>query len=221
MTQVRYGSDKQLLLRNMLNQPGGDPTYIMNMLFDVVSTEVWTEWTDVDGRKFGTFSKALEHMGQSKEKVEHLIEIKHSGELRGDPAVIERMKWLRETVTALFAEELPTGLTRSEAGSLGGRGNKAPDVSDALGDKQYGNSRIYWIQRLKRDKPEIAERLIHEPDFTVKQAKEAAGIQPPPGRPRIDLSSPESVAQTLLQYMQPEDIAALLALLAEAIHTRA
>ena len=53
----------------------------------------------------------------------------------------------------------PEVMTREDAGKKGGRGNKAVDNVKSFKAKG-GNSESYTVRRLKRDRPELAEKVI-------------------------------------------------------------
>jgi hypothetical protein len=53
---------------------------------------------------------------------------------------------------------LPEPLNHKEAGTLGGRGKKAIDNVNSFSGA--GNLRSYTVARLKRDRPDLAERVI-------------------------------------------------------------
>ena len=65
------------------------------------------------------------------------------------------------------------------------------------------------IRRLKRDDPELAERVISGEKSAYAAAREKGWR-----KPRIVLSSPERIAGSLRKYMSADDIAKLIALLA-------
>lgn len=68
-------------------------------------------------------------------------------------------------------------MTQKEAGELGGRGNKADDNSENV--RSFGNSSKYRIAKLKRDHPEIAQRLMDGEFKSVSEAERAAGMDRP------------------------------------------
>lgn len=61
-----------------------------------------------------------------------------------------------EDVAKLIRREVPAAATHSEAGSQGGRGHKAD--SDAMSFSDRGST--YQLRRLKRDRPELAEKVV-------------------------------------------------------------
>lgn len=66
------------------------------------------------------------------------------------------------------------------------------------------------VARLKRDDPALADRVVRG-DITPNAAARAKGWR----KPRIVVSTPESVARALLTHMPPGDIAVLITLLSE------
>jgi hypothetical protein len=63
--------------------------------------------------------------------------------------------------------------TRSEAGAMGGKGNKAADDVSSF---EHGNSREYLASRIKRDRPDVFADLEAGKYPSVRQAAIAAGI---------------------------------------------
>ena len=61
----------------------------------------------------------------------------------------------RESTQARAAEAVPT-MTKKEAGKLGGRGTKAPDIIRGFG---YGTDADYLTARIASERPDILERM--------------------------------------------------------------
>jgi hypothetical protein len=87
-----------------------------------------------------------------------------------DAIVTERdeKRLLKDVVASV-----PEPMTHSEAGRLGGRGNKKA-AGDAKGFN--GTNVSYLAARLKRDQPDIAARIDEFP--SMRAAAGQAGLQP-------------------------------------------
>lgn len=112
--------------------------------------------------------------------------------LLGMPARDVRRRIDREKIKALGPPQ----------GGRPARNHEAPMVSLTIGSADY------IVARLKRDDPEMAAKVI-QGELTPYQAQREKGWK----APRIYLTNPERVAQSLLKYMKPDDIAKLIALL--------
>lgn len=204
--------DRRQLIRTTLNREGGDPSRLLELLADIVEFKDWERF-GIPLKQYIETPYDQGGLGWSVKDVETVLKLTHRYEVKPNYStdITERMGVTRETIRGELR------------GTLRNTGRPSDDEdNDAITSfpraRLSSTGREYWIARLRRDgQHAIADRLHNDPSFTVKQAKEAVGIKPPPSRPRIDLSSPEAVAKTLIQYMPPEDIATLLGLLADAI----
>jgi hypothetical protein len=70
------------------------------------------------------------------------------------------------------------------------------------------NSAEYVVARLKRDRPDLAARVVAG-EITANAAAKQAGIR----KPRVVLTSPESIARALRKHLDADDIAHLIRLL--------
>lgn len=121
---------------------------------------------------------------------------------------------IAERAQALAADDAVTpSMTHTEAGALGGRGQKAHyDITSFSGTGQTS-----LVKRLKRDAPVIAEALARGEYPSARAAAKAAGIEH--DQQRIWLSSnPQKAAQALVQKFDEAYLHALIAMLQEQLH---
>lgn len=90
-------------------------------------------------------------------------------------------------------------------------GDRRSGEFQAGGIKLNANSAEYVLARLKRDDPALAQRVV-DGELSANAAARLAGIR----KPRIVLTSPESIAAALRRNLGAEDLARLIRLLAEA-----
>lgn len=112
---------------------------------------------------------------------------------------------LAARVRALLREEIPPAESATHAGP--GRGNKTDGGTIGFTPSR-SNGAEHTIARLKRDDPELAEKVVRG-EVTPNAAAHEKGWR----KPRIVVSSPEAVARSLLKYMSADDIAKLIAVL--------
>ena len=101
--------------------------------------------------------------------------------------------------------------------------SEVPEIADRGGDRRSeefqnkpttlkpGTTAERTVARLKRDDPALAERVVRG-EMTPNAAAREKGWR----RPRIVLSTPERVAESLRKYMSADDIAKLIAVLVSA-----
>jgi hypothetical protein len=81
---------------------------------------------------------------------------------------------------------------------------------DATNIRGSANSAEYVIARLKRDDPDLADRVVRG-ELTANAAARQAGIR----KPRIVLTSPASIAAALRRNLAPADLAEVIRLLGD------
>jgi hypothetical protein len=103
-------------------------------------------------------------------------------------------------------------LTESEIKPLNANhiGKKVSDMSDT--SKLGGNSREYKIARLKRDAPDIAERVINK-EISASEGARLAGFDS--RKVSIEMENPISASKTIIKYMDHDQLIELVQLLAE------
>lgn len=82
------------------------------------------------------------------------------------------------------------------------------DTTSKRSIEPAGRGAKYVVARLKRDRPDLAERVVSG-ELTANAAARQAGIR----KPRVVLTSPESIAAALRRHLGPDDIAHLIRLL--------
>lgn len=115
-------------------------------------------------------------------------------DLLGMPASDVRGRIDREKIKAL--------------GPVGAPGHKANAGDTNISSLSSANDADYVVARLKRDDPDLAEKVVRG-EVTPNAAAREKGWR----KPRIVVSSPEAVARSLLKYMSADDIAKLIAVL--------
>lgn len=89
-------------------------------------------------------------------------------------------KYLADEVTREEGEQrIRSLLTHSEAGKLGGRGNKASGDCQRLSVGAKGNTVEYKLARLDRDRPDLAAK-VRAGDLSANAAAIEAGFRKPP-----------------------------------------
>lgn len=110
---------------------------------------------------------------------------------------------LRGRVQHLYDVEV---LPAAAHGEIGNGRNRERDTNSIPMARSDTRERV--VARLKRDHPDLAERVVSG-EITANAAARQAGIR----KPRVVLTSPESVARSLRKYMSPGDLAELIGLL--------
>lgn len=114
------------------------PGTLRNVLLD----RAWADRKDRNGQPFRSFEAFATHMlwqGLESSISDLLLYCRN-----------------RSDVAELIRREVGAADTPSEAGAKGGKGNKAVDSIKSLG----GTDPTYTLRRLKRDHPELAEKVV-------------------------------------------------------------
>jgi len=124
-------------------------------------------WKVIGFSSFEDFCKA--ELGKTLCEVEQIVSgvrvLQSTG--RTAPITERQARTAAETLAAA-----PKIQTLTDAGKKGGRGNKAPDNVRGFS----GNSQTYLAARLRRDHPEIAERVKAGEFRSIRAAAIVAGI---------------------------------------------
>lgn len=180
---VRVNVDSRMLMYSENNSKGGDPSTLFDILEGAIEREDWNRLTDDDGEPLGSFLKYIEApypvgCGMSKAKLLALLNIEHRYESKQrDKAT--RMEALREAVTALLGEEVNALHVNGANQHTGGRYGVTPSSGSR------GNDPEYILARLKRDRPDLADQVMHHGMSHYKAAK-LAGIHRPETRVYLD-----------------------------------
>ncbi len=184
---------------------GGDPSQLLTLLEQIVENRSWERL----GQTFIAFlTTPYEHggVGWSLENLKAVLSMHHRFE-HLDPDIAARMATLRRTISELMT--LP-------AQSHGGK--RSRDLKDRQPDnvrlQNYGNSRDSTVARLKRDRPDLAQRVL-DGEMSANQAAIEAGFRR--YRLSIDPNDVEKTAETLRRYLSAEQLALLSTLLRKAI----
>jgi hypothetical protein len=126
-------------------------------------------------------------LGYDADQLPKLLALRHPHE--SVPDVAERMGAMRASVESLLLAEIP-----AIASPQGGRpGRENIRATDVLGHEDTA-SRV--VARLKRDDPELAEKVVRG-EVTPNAAAREKGWR----KPRIILSTPEKVADSIRKHM--------------------
>lgn len=212
MTRVVSGGDltpeqrRVHRVEHILRRDGGSPGSALEGLAAIVEDETWRKVPSGPSHPepFTSFRRFVEAnppfgLGYSIKQLRALLQLQHPGE--GATEIRERMDAMRAEVARLIAEDVPTALPweRPTADSNKDRATNYTAKSDHA---------EYVVSRLKRDDPELAERVVNG-EITANAAARQKGWR----KPRVVLTSPESIAAALRRHLGPDDIAALIRLL--------
>lgn len=190
-------------VEHILRRDGGSPGSALEGLAAIIEDSTWTKVPSGPDRpepfsSFSAFVKARPPfgLGYSVTQLKSLLQLQHPGE--GAASIKERMDAMRAEVGRLLMVEIPTA-------SVAGRPEKNVPRSISVG-KSDNAAKV--VARLKRDAPELAERVV-QGEISPNAAAREIGWR----KPRILVTSPASVAAALRRHMSPEDLAALIACL--------
>lgn len=195
-------------VEHILRRDGGSPDSALEGLAAIVEDETWRKVpADADGAaQFASFREFVTSpfgLRYSTEQLQALLRLRHSGE--GNAEMRGRMEQMRAGVARLLRSEQQPLSAHGEVG----RGRERVDAINS-NSSTGGTSADYLTARLKRDNPALAEQVVRG-ELTPNAAAQLAGIR----KPRILVTSPESVAVALRRHMTPADLARLAELLAE------
>lgn len=189
-----------------LHRDGGSPAGALELLAALVEDRTWERLADVKGRSFkGRFRAFVETrspfgLGYDPDQLSKLLALRHPHE--SVPDVADRMTQMREEVQELLRGEVPE--VAPHGGDRRSESNQVRDTNLKTGT----DSAEYVLARLKRDDPELAEQVIRG-DVSPNAAAVAKGWR----KPRIVLSTPERVADSIRAHMTRDQRLALARLL--------
>ncbi|MFI6162227.1 hypothetical protein ACIA59_20075 [Micromonospora haikouensis] len=187
-----------------LHRDGASPAGAMDLLAAIVEDRTWERVTDGHGRSYeGRFrefveAKAPYGLGYDPDQLPKILELRHPHESL--PEVASRMEGMRQEVKLLLGAEVPA------ASSPGG--DRRSSSFQACDTSLKPDRKDQVLARLKRDAPELAERVVAG-EVTANAAARQMGWR----HPRIVVSSPGRVADSLRRAMNPEDLARLVEIL--------
>jgi hypothetical protein len=193
-----------------LHRDGASPAGALELLAALVEDRTWERLADAKGRSFnGRFRDFVEArspfgLGYDPDQLPKVLALRHPHE--SVPAIAYRMATMREQVRALLLEEIPIALHQGVVGNGRSRDcvtNSTPPRPDRVD---------HVVARLKRDDPALAERVVRG-EVTPNAAAREKGWR----KPRIVLSSPERIADSLSRYMPKEALARLVERLVELL----
>jgi hypothetical protein len=114
----------------------------------------------------------------------------------------------------LDAREIRNRIKAAELTAQGANvtaGKKGFQRTDNISTLEYGTSETYTVRRLRRDRPDLADR-VEQGALSANAAAIQAGFRPK--TITVPVTKPETVARSLRKYMSADDIAKLIALLA-------
>lgn len=146
------------------------------MISEAIKDRVWERVQDRKGQPFTTFESFVEHpLWQGLES-----------------SVDDLLAFCRKSpdTQAMIREAVSGQPTHADAGAKGGRGNKASDNVTGF----RGNRSTYTLRRLKRDAPELAERVV-KGELSANAAAIEAGFR----ERQVQLAKdPQRAAQTII-----------------------
>jgi hypothetical protein len=134
-------------------------------LKNVLTERQWVGRKDKHGKEFGSFEAFATHpLTQGLETTLDDLRV----HCRKHPEVYK-----------LLLTEIEPGATKADAGAKGGRGHKAIDIVNSF--SKGGNSALYTLKRLKRDRPDLFQVVLGG-GMSANAAAIEAGFrkQPPP-----------------------------------------
>lgn len=189
-----------------LHRDGASPAGALELLAALVEDQTWERLADAKGRSFkGRFRAFVETrppfgLGYDPDQLPKLLALRHPHE--SVPEVAYRMAAMREQVKTLLLGEITPILPIDHSGP--GRGKTLRDT------KGFEDTADRVVARLKRDDPELAEKVVRG-EVTPNAAAREKGWR----KPRIILSTPERVADSIRKHMPPDARRRLAALLAD------
>lgn len=191
-------------VEHILRRDGGSPGSALEGLAAIVEDGTWRKVPSgpYHPEPFASFRRFIEArppfgLGYSIKQLRALLQLEHPGE--GSAEIHERMEAMRVQVARLITEDVAPA-----------RGVGRPELTANVRATNINRSDSgdYVVARLKRDDPELAERVANG-----EVTRHAAARQKGWRKPRVVLTSPDSIARSLRQHMSADDIAALIRLL--------
>lgn len=201
----RERQDLRLMTYTEAHRVGGDPSLLLDLLADALIDEQWKSYTDDTDLPFASEYDFLtrpypEGAGLDHDTIRILQYARHrhesdSGETK------RRMTRLRDKLGGFVGQDIP------EIGKQG-RPRKnitRNDLSAKL--RRQGNSREYKIGVLKRDAPDIAERVVNgeiKAAAGLRESRKRQGL-PEESRKGVNMIDALSAFKTLKKFMS-EDV---------------
>lgn len=153
---IRSGPDPddyRIQLHSMTKDAGGDPSIILAELRNIVELRLW----EAEGMTLREFLETPlpKGCGVSVERMQQFLEIGHKKQAT-DPNVAE---WM-DTLRADFKREMTVPISPHGDISRATNSKIAQGDNITLRNSERGTSDKYLAARLKRDDPELAEKVI-------------------------------------------------------------
>ncbi len=190
-----------------LHRDGATPAGALELLAAIAEDRTWEKVLDQHGKSFvGRFrvfvtTKAPFGLGVDLDQLEKVLELRHPKEVI--PAHKARFDAMRREVRTLLKQEIPPAAQH-------GTNQHTEDGGVRATNSSHSDRAETIVRRLKRDAPELAARVIAG-EVTPNAAARQMGWR----RPRVVVSSPESVAAALRRHMCPGELQRLCQLLGE------
>ena len=200
------------LIRSM-EANGATPSRFLELLGAVTEDEVWRKLKDRRGRPFATFTQFVvterpEGLGlHDKGDLQRHLALEHKEEREPyrRQVTVERMTEMRQRVRELLGIEVP--VAESDKGRpVSDKGSATPFITP----RSRNHDAESILARLKRDDPELAQQVI-----SGQKTADAAARQMGWRKPRIVLSTPERIAESLRKHLPRESLLRLADLLAK------
>jgi hypothetical protein len=207
--RVEFGefTEEQLRVQRAgeaLHRDGASPAGALELLAAIVEDRTWERVTDKDGRSFkGRFRDFVNDrtagLGYDPDQLPKVLALQHPHE--SVPDVAYRMAAMREQVRTLLVAEIPAMLPVGSPGLSAKGPARHPNGSGTTIRAPASRNADYIVGRLKRDDPALAEK-VSSGEITPNAAAHEKGWR----KPRIILSSPERIAESLRRYMPRESL---------------
>ena len=169
--------DEELREQLLVNKrrSGGDPSLLLDLLAELLERKSWEQREGGSGKPW-SFLRYVQTpfddggLGWDVEDVKNIIRFEHKYEKEGvrhTPAKAAEMEAMRRKVRDLLNPEAPKN---GEIGS----GRNSPD--NIRPNKDHGTSESYTVRRLKRDRPELAQKVI-QGEISANAAAIEAGFR--------------------------------------------
>jgi hypothetical protein len=185
-------------------QEGVNPTQMLELLEMVTQERIWEEL----GISLLELIEAPypKGIGLTRDDLLTIIKLHHKYE-RDDLEILAHMANMREVVIReLNPELLSAGPLSKEEKDKGYNVTFMPTE-----DNERGNNAEYTLRRLRRDNPELAEKVI-KGELSANKAAIKAGFRKPTVTVPID---PTRAAQTLIRNFHKEQLEEMLSIIAQ------
>lgn len=205
-----------------LGQDGGNPSQLLDLLAVIVENEDWKRLRDEKGGDL-TFRDYIVRpfpigIGWTIPEVEMAIKHKHRHEVGAtrSAAVVEKMRRMRQKVMDQLNPKLravgpPEGSRNNPLGPAGATVSPAASSNGSSrtirsGSEPRGTVVAYTISRLKRDRPDLAEKVI-EGEISANAAAIQAGFRKPSITLPVD---PAAAVRLIVKHFRGEALDALI-----------